>query len=93
MHLAVLSSTTIKVSWLEPIKIHEKLKGYVVSYGIARDDLNEAVYTTSTQYLMTSLEEFSDYYVQVYVVSESVSGKRSVVQQARTLEDGENCEL
>ena len=78
----------MKVSWLEPIETHGHLKRYIVSYGTARDNLDVIVYTTSARYFMTSLEEFTDYYVQVYAEA-AVSGKRTAVKHARTLEEGE----
>ena len=56
-------------------------------YGTASSKLDERVNTTSTAYLITGLEEFTGYFVQVHAET-SVSGAPSVIEQAKTLEDG-----
>ena len=43
--------------------------------------------TTSTTYLITGLEEFTEYFVQVHAET-SVSGAPSSIEQAKTREDG-----
>ena len=75
------------MSWIEPLKIDGDLKCYVVSYGRARDKLEATVYTTNKQYLITSLEEDTYYFVQVY--TETDSSLTPSIKHARTLEDGE----
>ena len=56
-------------------------------YGTASSKLDERVNTTSTTYLITGLEEFTEYFVQVHAET-SVSGDPSSIEQAKTLEDG-----
>ena len=56
-------------------------------YGTASSKLDERVNTTSTTYLITGLEEFTEYFVQVHAET-SVSGAASIIEQAKTHEDG-----
>ena len=76
------------MSWIVPLKIDGDLKCYVVSYGRARDKLDATDYSTNKQYLITSLEEDTYYFVQVYTDTDS-SLTPSSIKHARTLEDGE----
>jgi len=62
---------------------------YVVMYGTAKSKLDERLYTTNTAYVMVDLEEFTEYFVQVYAET-SVSGTPSNIEHAKTRED---CEL
>ena len=57
-------------------------------YGKVRGKLDQRYYTTETTYSLTSLEEFTDYFVQVYAET-SVSGAASNIEQEKTLQDGE----
>ena len=57
-------------------------------YGKVRGKLDGRYYTTETTYSLTSLEEFTDYFVQVYAET-SVSGAASNIEQEKTLQDGE----
>ena len=84
----MLSSKSISVTWEPPEKLNGNLKRYVVTYGTARDNLNERRYSsTAVSYQLTELEEFTVYYVQVFAET-SVSGKLSEIVDAKTLEDG-----
>ena len=66
-------------------------KRYVVTYGTARDYLDETRYSPiEGSYQLTGLEEFTVYYVQVFAET-SVSGKLSEIVDAKTLEDGMAC--
>ena len=56
-------------------------------YGTASSKLDERFNTTSTTYLITGLEEFTEYFVQVHAET-SVSGAPSIIEHAKTLEDG-----
>ena len=57
-------------------------------YRQPKDGLNmRRVYTKDTEYLLTQLEEFTDYVVQVYAET-AVSGVPSNILQEKTLEDG-----
>ena len=56
-------------------------------YGTASSKLDERVNTTSTTYLITDLEEFTEYFVQVHAET-SVSGDPSSIEQEKTLGDG-----
>ena len=56
-------------------------------YGTASSKLDERLTTTSTTYLITGLEEFTEYFVQVHAET-SVSGTTSIIEHAKTLEDG-----
>ena len=56
-------------------------------YGTASSKLDERLNTTSTTYLITGLEEFTEYFVQVHAET-SVSGDPSSIEQEKTLEDG-----
>ena len=77
--------------WEPPEKLNGNLKRYVVTYGTARDNLNERRYSsTAVSYQLTELEEFTVYYVQVFAET-SVSGKLSLILDAKTLEDGMAC--
>ena len=62
------------------------LKRYVVVYGTALDTMNARVYTLQTMYMLSPLEEFTVYYVQVFAET-SVSGNQSNIVQAKTFED------
>ena len=55
--------------------------------GQLKDGLNRRVYTKDTEYLLTPLEEFTDYVVLVYAET-AVSGLSSIILQEKTLEDG-----
>jgi len=81
------SSTEITASWLEPLKLNGVLRRYVVMYGQVRGKLDGRFYTMEKTYSLTSLEEFTDYFVQVYAET-SVSGAASNIEQAKTLQDG-----
>ena len=84
----MLSSKSISVTWEPPEKLNGNLKRYVVTYGTARDNLNERRNSpTAVSYQLTELEEFTVYYVQVFAET-SVSGKLSEIVDAKTLEDG-----
>ena len=79
------------VTWEPPVTMNGNFKRYVVTYGTARDDLDETRYSPiEVSYELTGLEEFTVYYVQV-VAETSVSGKRSEIVDAKTLEDGMPC--
>ena len=65
------------------------LKRYVVVYGTALEIMNARVYTLQTTYILSPLEEFTVYYVQVFAET-SVSGKESNIVQAKTFEDGKS---
>ena len=56
-------------------------------YGQPKDGLSRWFYTKDTEYLLTSLEEFTDYVVQVHAET-AVSGVSSNILQEKTLEDG-----
>ena len=87
----MLSSKSISVTWKPPEKLNGNLKRYVVTYGTARDNLNERRNSpTAVSYQLTELEEFTVYYVQVFAET-SVSGKLSLIVDAKTLEDGMAC--
>ena len=87
----MLSSKSISVTWEPPEKLNGNLKRYVVTYGTARDNLNERRNSpTAVSYQLTELEEFTVYYVQVFAET-SVSGKLSAIVDAKTLEDGMAC--
>ena len=87
----MLSSKSISVTWEPPEKLNGNLKRYVVTYGTARDNLNERRNSpTAVSYQLTELEEFTVYYVQVFAET-SVSGKLSEIVHAKTLEDGMAC--
>ena len=67
------------------------LRRYVVTYGTERSNLNERKNSrTAVRYELTDLEEFTVYYVQVFAET-SVSGKLSLIVDAKTLEDGMAC--
>lgn len=61
-----------------------------MAYGRERDNLDTLRYTidTVTEYLLTPLEEYTEYFVQVSAET-SVSGNPSNIEQARTHEAGE----
>ena len=87
----MLSSKSISVTWEPPEKLNGNLKRYVVTYGTARDNLNERRNSpTAVSYQLTELEEFTVYYVQVFAET-SVSGKLSEIVDAETLQDGMAC--
>ena len=87
----MLSSKSISVTWEPPEKLNGNLKRYVVTYGTVRDNLNERRNSsTAVSYQLTDLEEFTVYYVQVFAET-SVSGKLSLIVDAKTLEDGMAC--
>ena len=88
LQLTVLSATSIKAEWLKPLTENGILRQYVVSYGNARDKLHTFRNTKNTEYELTSLEEYTEYFVQVHAQT-SVSGVPSDVKQATTLEAGE----
>ena len=77
--------------WEPPVTMNGNLQRYVVTYGTERSNLNERKNSpTAVSYLLTGLEEFTVYYVQVFAET-SVSGKLSLIVDARTLEDGMAC--
>ena len=55
-------------------------------YGTARSELDATVYTKSTTYSITGLQEFTEYFVQVQADT-SVSGTPSNIEQAQTHQD------
>ena len=88
MELSVVSSTSILVKWEPPVTMNGNLRHYAVTYGTARDKLNQRRNSpTDVSYELNDLEEFTDYYVQVFAET-SVSGKLSDIVDAKTLEDG-----
>ena len=87
LNLAVISSTLIRASWLEPLKFNGIFKRYVVMYGTESRRLDGRFFTSDKSYEMTGLEEFTEYFVQVHAET-SVSGTPSNIEQAKTLEDG-----
>ena len=56
-------------------------------YGKASGKVDESVDTTNRTYLITGLDEFTEYFVQVEAET-SVSGAASNIERAKTLEDG-----
>ena len=91
LKLNVLSSTSILVTWKTPVTMNGNLRHYAVTYGTARGNLDERRNSpTEVRYLLTDLEEFTVYYVQVFAET-SVSGKLSEIVYAKTLEDGMAC--
>ena len=79
------------VTWEPPVTMNGNFKRYVVTYGTARDDLDEARYSpTTVSYQLTGLEEFTVYYVPVFAET-SIIGKSSEIVDAKTLEDGMAC--
>ena len=74
--------------WEPSVTMHGNLQRYVVTYGTERSNLNERKNSpTAVSYLLTGLEEFTVYYVQVFAET-SVSGKLSEIFDAETSEDG-----
>ena len=73
-------------SWLEPLKFNGNFNRYVVMYGTASSKLDGRLYTSDKSYLITDLEEFTEYFVQVQAET-SVSGTPSNIDQAKTFED------
>ena len=62
-----------------------------MSYGTTRNKLNVSEYTSYPWYLLTHLEEFTEYFVHVRAEFDaSISSDYSSMQQTKTLED---CEL
>ena len=59
-----------------------------MAYGRERDNLDTSQYTSDTEYSLSPLEEYTDYFVQVSAET-SVSGIPSDIKQATTLEAGE----
>ena len=55
-------------------------------YGTASSKLDGRLYTPDKSYLLTGLEEFTEYFVQVQAET-SVSGTPSNIEQAKTFED------
>ena len=88
LQLSVVSSTSISVTWEEPETKNGRIRRYAVSYGTARDKLNTVRYTSGTTYLLSSLEEYTQYFVQV-LAETSVTGEYSEMKHAMTPEDGE----
>ena len=87
----MLSSTSISVMWQAPETMNGILRRYVVTYGTESSNLNERKNSpTAVSYELTGLEEFTVYYIQVFAET-SVSGKLSLIVDARTLEDGMAC--
>ena len=60
----------------------------MVTFGTERDRLDSSEDTTNTEYGLKELEEFTEYFVQVYAKT-TVSGQLSNIEQAKTLEAGE----
>ena len=85
--LTVVSSKSISASWDEPLKLNGLLRRYVVMYGKARDKPDGRLYTTRTAYLLYPLEEFTEYFVEVFAET-ALSGPTSNIEQAKTFEDG-----
>ncbi len=56
-------------------------------YGKARDKLDGRLYTQRTTYLLYPLDEFTEYFIQVYAET-AVSGAASNIEKAETFEDG-----
>ena len=79
------------VTWEPPVTMNGNFRRYVVTYGKARDDLDETRYSRiEVSYQLLDLEEFTVYYVQVSAET-SVSGELSDIVDAKTLEDGIAC--
>ena len=85
--MTVESSTGIKASWSAPLKLNGVFKRYVIRYGLSKDSMSAEVHPTTTGYLLTLLDEFSTYYVQVHAET-AVSGSASSILSAKTKEDG-----
>ena len=91
LELDVRSSKSIMVTWEPPVTMNGNLKRYVVTYGTARDNLNEMrISPTEVSYQLTDLKEFTVYYVQVFAET-CISGKLSEIVDAKTFEDGMAC--
>ena len=88
LQLSVVSSTSISVTWEEPETKNGHIKRYAVLYGKASDNLGKVVYTSDTTYLLSSLEENTEYFVQV-LAETSVTGNPSEIKRLKTPEDGE----
>ncbi|KAL9973643.1 hypothetical protein ACROYT_G020124 [Oculina patagonica] len=86
LKLTVETSKAIRASWQVPLKFNGIFRRYVVMYGESRDKLDQRFYPTSTSYLLHPLEEYTEYFVQVYAET-AVSGAASNIEQATTLED------
>ena len=56
-------------------------------YGTASGKLDGRLYTLDKSYLITGLEEFTEYFVQVQAET-AVSKTPSNIEQAKTIEDG-----
>ena len=69
------------------MKFNGIFKRYVVMYGTASSKLDGRLYTPVKSYLITGLEEFTEYFVQVHAET-AVSGTPSSIEQAKTFEDG-----
>ena len=87
----MLSSTSILVTWEQPLTVNGNLRHYAVTYGRVRSNLDERRNSpTAVSYKLTGLEEFTVYYVQVFAET-SVSGELSEIVDAKTFEDGMAC--
>ena len=79
------------VTWEPPVTMNGNLRHYVVTYGTEMSNLNERKNSpTAASYKLTELEEFTVYYVQVFAET-SVTGKPSLIVDAKTSEDGMAC--
>ena len=94
MTLAVLSSTSIMVSWsiVDPIDQNGLVTGYNILYEpledfngrISSNNLNSSMMS----FTLTSLEMFVTYNISVSAYTSAGSGPYSSQQSATTLEDG-----
>jgi len=80
-----LSSTSIAISWLPPSISNGIVRSYRVAFTTG-DDVNNTI-TTNTSVIITMLERFTIYQIQVFVIT-VVEGNGSEIVMVTTDEDG-----
>ena len=80
-----LSSTSIAVSWLPPSIRNGIVRSYRVVFTTG-DDVNNTI-TTNTSVIITMLERFTAYQIQVFAIT-VVEGNGSEIVMVTTDEDG-----
>ena len=94
-----ISSTSILVTWQPPLAPNDIIRLYRVEYPSATNDVDQEfsgsadgiideIFTTNTSVIITMLEKFTTYEVQVFAMTD-IEGDGSVVVLVTTDEDSE----
>ena len=70
----VVNSTTITLSWSEPLLPHGVITSYTITYNSTGRQISVTVNARDTSYLLSGLDEFTTYDVFIYASTRVGSG-------------------